>query len=208
MTIKAWHFVAKNGRLLDGNTAAAGYVYSVRPEDISMCEWGLHACRRAIDALYYAPGSLVCLVRCGGGVVEDLDKLVCSRREVVAMVDATEALQHFARLCAQDVLHLWDSPAVVRWYLKTGDESIRRAAHDAAQRVVNYTPRGANQFAAYSTAWSTNQYSIQAARFAAKYAAKSIAYSATRFDSTYDVVRATQNSRLERMLRKALNEHA
>jgi hypothetical protein len=29
------------------------------------------------------------------------------------------------------VIHLWDAPDVVRWYLETGDETIRDAAVDA-----------------------------------------------------------------------------
>lgn len=130
--VEAWHFVGGDRRLGDGNTVAAGYVYSVPENSIALCRWGLHAARRAIDALQYAPGPVVCKVRCGGRIVEDGDKLVCSRREVLAMADATEALRSFARRCAQDVLHLWDAPQVVRQYLTTGDESIRDAVRSAA----------------------------------------------------------------------------
>ena len=48
--------------------------------------------------------------------------------------DASEdQIRHFSRLCALDVIHLWDAPEVVRRYLETGDESLRQEARDAAE---------------------------------------------------------------------------
>ena len=56
------------------------------------------------------------------------DALWCLRAS-----DASEdQIRHFSRLCALDVIHLWDAPEVVRRYLETGDESLRQEARDAA----------------------------------------------------------------------------
>lgn len=41
MTIEAWHFVNEARTLHDGNTVAAGYVYSVPANSIVLCGWGL-----------------------------------------------------------------------------------------------------------------------------------------------------------------------
>ena len=108
----AWHFVSADRKLRDGNSVAPGYVYAVDPDELSLCQWGLHASVRPLDALRYAPGPIICRVECRGRVLHDTDKLVCSEREVLWMADATDALRGFARQCAQDVLHLWNPPDV------------------------------------------------------------------------------------------------
>ena len=124
--IKAWHFAGptlRDGRPLpaDGET-----LYHTGP--LSMCVSGLHASRQIMDALQYAPGSTICRVECGGEVVEDTDKLVCTERTILWRVDGEALVHDFARRCALDVTHLWNAPEVVTRYLKTGDESIRDAA--------------------------------------------------------------------------------
>lgn len=94
---------------------------------------GLHASLHPLDALQYAPGEILCRVEMGGDIVYGDDKLVATERTVIAMGDATEMLRKFSRLCALDVIHLWDAPQVVIDYLNTGDESIRDAAWGAAR---------------------------------------------------------------------------
>ena len=109
MSQLAWHFIGADRR----------------PHDL--CESGLHASERAIDALTYASGPVACLVEAG----RESNKLVCLR--ILAMLDATELLRFFARQCALDVIHLWDAPAVVLEYLETGDETLRAAVEDVAR---------------------------------------------------------------------------
>ena len=129
-TVRAWHFVGDT--LRDGSPIPADGVWLGYKGDLRMCQTGLHASRHPFDALQYAPGNTLCLVECGGEIVEDADKLVCSRRRIIARMDATELLRFFARMQAISVVHLLDAPDVVLDYLMTGDESSRAAAWDAA----------------------------------------------------------------------------
>ena len=145
--MKAWHFVNEEKTLRDGNTVAAGYVYRV-DGPLKLCAWGLHASINPLDALNYAPGPIICRVEMGGEIHTTRDKCVAETREVLWMADADQTLRHFARLCALDVIHLWEAPDVVVLYLKTGDKSLReaswaasreasRVASDAASRVAH-----------------------------------------------------------------------
>ncbi len=102
-SILAWHFVYDNLRLRDGNTVAAGYRYEVQPP-IVLCFWGLHASRKILDAITYAPGCQICRVRMSGDIIMDSDKLVATQREVLWIVDATTLLHEFACWCAERAL--------------------------------------------------------------------------------------------------------
>jgi hypothetical protein len=82
------------------------------------------------------------------------DALWCLRAS-----NATEfKMRCFARLAAQDVLHLWDAPEIVKQYLETGDENIRaaaRAAADAAARAAaDVAAWAAARAAADAAAWA------------------------------------------------------
>ena len=128
--IKAWHFTRIT--LRDGSPLPADGETLVHEGELVMCESGLHASKRIIDALVYAPGHIIHRVECGGEILQLDDKLVCTERTILWRIDGDEVLRKFARLCALDVIHLWDAPQIVIDYLKTGDESKRRAARDAA----------------------------------------------------------------------------
>ena len=130
--IMAWKFLRADRRLGygDGRMVEVGVPLEIYGPPV-LCARGIHACRRAIDALKYAESAIVARVECGGEIVEGDDKLTCTRLIPVAIFDATDALRHFARLCALDVIEKWDAPEIVRRYLETGDESIREAAWDA-----------------------------------------------------------------------------
>ena len=181
----AWHFTQYHDKLRDGSPRVVG-VTEVYDGPLLLCETGLHASIRAIDALYYAPGPYVSLVSCEGVVLGN-DKLVCSHRTPLWVVDATETLRWFARECARSVLHLWTPvPEAVRVWLEEEDlsESARSAARSAAWS------------AAYSAADS-------AARSAARSAADSAAYSAANSaanSAAYSAAREQQNQVLESLL--------
>ena len=128
--VRAWHFVGDT--LRDGSPIPADGVWLEHKGPLKMCETGLHASIHPFDALQYAPGNTLCLVECCGEIVEDTDKLVCSRRRIIARMDATELLRYFARMQALSVVHLWDAPDVVLDYLMEGEESNRAAARAAA----------------------------------------------------------------------------
>jgi hypothetical protein len=148
----AWHWVAENGKLRNGSPLRDG-IYRHDDGELKLCESGLHASVKALDALRYAPGPIVCRVECRGEIVHDTDKLVCSEREVLWHRDATFELRSFARWCASQVLHLWEAPEVVRQYLETGDELIRAAAGAAARAAARDAARDAAGDAAGDAAW-------------------------------------------------------
>ena len=140
----AYHFVGK--ALRDGKPVPAAGEWLEHTGKLKLCHSGLHFSRLPFDALQYAPGETLCLVEIGGTIVEPTgeDKGVCSRRKIIASMDATELLRYFTRMQALSVIHLsedYPGAEIVEDYLMTGDESLRAAAGAAA---------GA---AAWATAW-------------------------------------------------------
>ena len=154
-----WHFCAMNDRgrpvMRDGTLVEIGKRYEIDGE-IELCERGYHGSLRALDALSYAPGPWVSK-RPLEGVIADDDKVVGRAFVQQPGIDATEILAKFARLCALDVIHLWNAPGVVTRYIKTGDENIRAAARDAAGDAVRDAAwdavRDAARGAARAAAW-------------------------------------------------------
>ena len=138
----AWHFLAvdADGKpvLRDRRPLVLGkWLEHVGP--IVLCESGLHASTRAIDALHYAPGSFVTLVEVADVAYRDEDKLVCARRRPLWGYDATPVLRGFARRVAKSRLCDWRGPVpqVVLDWLDTGDETRRSAAESAAESAYN-----------------------------------------------------------------------
>jgi len=176
-----WYFAHESNTLRHGDNRSIviGETHVVDGPP-ALCSRGLHASRRATDALSYAPGPIVYRVRLGGAVVHGADKSCATERTYVAGgIDAGPVLRRWSRMCALDVIHLWDAPAVVTRYLKTGDESIRAAAWDAARDA-----RAAARDAAWDAAWD-------AAREAARDAARDAAWE-------------RQDRRLSQMLSRAI----
>ena len=205
--VLAYHFT-DGYHLRDGQPLEMGreYVFDGEPE---MCVRGYHASRNVFDALEYAPGATLSRVECREVTEECDDKIVCRRRRVIATIDATKILRRFARLCAFDVIHLWDAPEIVIRYLKTGDESIRDAARAAARDAANAAARPAEWNAAMAAARSIGPRSIgrdaamAAARDAAMSAAMSAAWAAawaTAKDAARDAAMQGKRVRLARMV--------
>ena len=66
----------------DNRPIKKGITHEVEGE-ITPCENGLHASKRLVDALFYAPGPMLWLVELGGDVVEKEDKVAASKRTYV-----------------------------------------------------------------------------------------------------------------------------
>ena len=149
-----WHFTDSSEclRYNDGRKIVVGETHTVTCKP-SLCEQGLHASKRAIDALQYAPGPILFRVALAGKIVEGEDKAVATKRTYLARVDAEPILREFARKCALQVIHLWDAPAIVREYLETGNEQIRAAARDAARDAARGAAWDAARDAARAAAW-------------------------------------------------------
>ena len=210
-----YHFINNNKRLGygDDRIVKVGRTYKVGCQPV-LCESGLHASKRLIDALRYAPGPILCKVELGGTIIFGDDKVVATERTVVAMADVSEILRKFARLCALDVIHLWEAPEVVRKFLKTGDESLRAAAWAAARDAA----WGAARDAAWAAAWDAARDAVRAVAAARNAARDADAAVAAAWDAARDAARATtgdvvlagadgagekQNRRLVAMIRKA-----
>ncbi len=140
--MKAWHFTSDT--LRDGSPIPVDGETLRHDGDLVMCEQGLHASVQIIDALKYAPGNKICRVVLGGAESQGHDdKLVARERTILWRLDAKGILSKFARLCALDVIHLWDAPDIVVRFLKTGDKNIRNAAWGAAREAAREAARGA-----------------------------------------------------------------
>ena len=180
--IKAWHFAPLNDkgqgylRFDDGRIIKAGETYSCEGEP-ALCENGMHGSRSIIDALDYAPGAFISRVEIWGDVQTDVDKIVGRHRKILWCYDATDVLRRFARLCALDVVRLWNAPDVVVQYLKTGDESLRSAARSATWAARN-AARDAAWDAAWAAVWDADRDAAWDAAWAARAAAWSAAWSA------------------------------
>lgn len=162
--ILAWHFVGDT--LRDGSPIPPDGVTLRHDGPVIPCESGLHASRHPFDALQYAPGDTLCLVRCGGIIVphgKPEDKIACSERTIIARMDAEPLLRYFARMQALSAVHLWSAPQVVLDYLMTGDESIRAAAWEAAW--------DASWAASWGAAWEATREAARAAANAASWGA-------------------------------------
>ncbi len=214
----AWHFVGR--KLRNGQPVPEDGEVLRHDGELVMCNEGLHASVRAVDALSYAPGAIACRVKCGGVIVHDDDKLVCSERTILWRVDAEEMLRDFARQCALDVVGLWETPEVVVRYLKTGDESLRDAAMAAsgpdgtaastatgtvawvAAWVAAWAAASATARDAASTAaWAAKE-AVRAATIAAMWAARNTECDAARAArvAAKDAARETQENRLVQMI--------
>ena len=142
--MKAWHFCRNDRKLAynDGRVIRTGRTYKVyRPQDIEMCEYGLHGSLKIIDALKYASGDILCRVELAGYTKKDDDKIVASERTVLWQMDCSRILHEFACKCAERGLkrakvkdeRCWNALKVKRqWIQGKATNSMLDAAWDAA----------------------------------------------------------------------------
>jgi hypothetical protein len=193
----AWHFVGDT--LRDGRPIPADSVVLKHEGPIVLCESGLHASVRILDALGYAPGTTVCRVELTGTIFEDGDKLAASERTILWRLDATDVLRAFARRCALDVVHLWDAPEIVRTYLETGDETLRAAALTAAALTATDTrTAAAARTATYAATKAT--YAATNATYAGGAASRDAAGAAAATYAAYTAAYVGYNTWLEEMV--------
>ena len=135
-----WHFTETNKllRFGDGREVVAGKTITFKGTPV-LCEAGLHACEKLLDAVGYARGPYIWRVELSGKIVHGKDKSSATKRKALWGYDATDVLREFSRKVALDaVLKYWDEktfgvfPEITRKWLETGDESLRSAARSAA----------------------------------------------------------------------------
>lgn len=101
----AWHFLQNNKQLRWGTKRKVRVGQTITAEGtLKMCQNGMHASKRIIDALQYAPGAILCRVDLTGELQHENDKSVGCKRKVLWMIDATKVLHEFACRCAERAL--------------------------------------------------------------------------------------------------------
>jgi len=100
-----WHFLRLDRRLqyAPHTLVEAGGTY-IAVGRLVLCENGMHASPRALDALEYAPGDIICRVRLDGEHLVGHDKLCARSRTVLWLADAGPLLHEFACLTAERAL--------------------------------------------------------------------------------------------------------
>ena len=170
-----WHFLQKDRRLRWGTqeVVETGKTYTVKGK-LEMCYNGLHASARAIDALLYAPGPIVCRVELLGKRIDEEDKSVAQKRRVIVMADATQVLHEFSCHCATAALCLAEVKDKRCWHAIEAKWSwLRGDITDAELTLARNTAR--------DTAWDAACGAAGAAAWdAAKASAKASAWSAAR----------------------------
>ena len=184
--ILAWHFLQDDCKMRFNSdiTVKPGVEYKATLPLI-MCENGLHASERIIDALNYAPGPVVCRVELSGEMIKDEDKICAENRKVLWMYDATNVLHEFACAVAEQALlkgresgkepdpRSWQAIKVKRRWLK-GEASSEELE---AARAAAWEAWEARE-AAEATAWAAARAAARAAGAAAWEAAWAAAWAA------------------------------
>ncbi len=225
--VLAWHWLADNGCLQYPPHTKVEVGQTLTAEgSLELCDNGMHASLRALDALQYALGAIICRVELSGEIVKGDDKLCARHRKVLAMADATKTLHEFACWCAEQALlrereagrepdkRSWTAIGVKRRWLKgeATDEELHAAsaaawaAAWAAARDAVSAARDAASAAAWAAArdaaWAAAR---DAAWDAARDAARDAAWAAAR-DAAWAAAWDVQNAKLEEMLNALLKE--
>lgn len=145
--VEAWCFAEKSRRLRygDGRKIVVGDSHSVDGELI-LCENGLHASERIIDALQYAPGPILYRVILSGDMVQDATKIASRTRTYIWELDVTDILGKFARRLALlyvDLLRPHCSEtgfnAIIKW-LVSNDPVCRDIVWDVIDPIIKSQP--------------------------------------------------------------------
>ena len=176
-----WHFLPADRRLRWGSreVVEAGQTYRAEGP-LALCANGMHASTRALDALIYAPGPVVCRVELLGERLDGGDKSCARERRVLWIADATAGLHAFACAVAMDALHLTEARGARvdprSWVaIETKRRWLRGEATDAELHAA-----WSAAWSAESAAWSAAQSAALSAESAAQSAAQSAARSAAR----------------------------
>lgn len=178
--VLAWHFLPDDGKLRYGShtTVRVGETLSLPGGRPHMCKRGFHASERLIDALVYAPGSLVCRVRVEGDIDTQPDKLVGRSRTVLWMADATTALHEFSVWAAEWIL---DRSEARGWEIDPRSRAAVEAKRAWLRHEITDAQLAAARDAVRDAAWAAarNDAAWDAARDTAWAAARDAAWDAT-----------------------------
>lgn len=152
--VVTWHFCSDDRRLGygDGREVRRGAVHAVSGTP-KLCEFGLHGSLRAIDALAYAPGTIVSRCEHRGIILIGPDKLVSTEREYIAVADATSVLLEFTEWCvgtlAAHAAHFARAARAIYAAHVAAHVAARFAAHVAAHSAAHVLAHSAAHSAAH-----------------------------------------------------------
>ena len=204
--MKAYYFSSLNKKLRygDNRQIRVGQTHKVTG-DIKLCQKGLHASIKPLDALKYAPGSMLWLVELSGEIIIGDDKCVASERTYICGFNAEELLREFARKQAliniDKIKPYTKDYDLIYKYLTTGDKSLKSAAWSAARSAAR---------SARSAAWSVADSAARSARSAADSAADSAAWSAAQSarSAAWSVADSAANKMLQDMIENEFNKRS
>ena len=151
-----WHFASSATEGRDGWPLQAVERLPKGTEPV-LCEVGLHASRKALDALNYAPGPFVSRVRLSGVVVVGDDKACGTvRTRLAGPVDVSREMRLFACDCAERVLSIFERE-------RPGDLRPRKAI-ETARRYATGDATDEELAAAWYAAWDA-AWDAQTAKF-------------------------------------------
>jgi hypothetical protein len=192
-SVLAWHFLAADRRMAnETEIVKPGYIYTTIG-GLKLCESGLHASVCAIDAIKYAPGPVVCRVRCSGEIIDGGDKIVCRNREVLWMANADSILRLIATECVRKT-PLHDGRTV--WDLLTDPRS--RNAVEVAEKFAHGKATREELAAARAAAWDAARAAARAAAWDAARAAASAAAWAVQNAIATDLLMSLEPKRSKR----------
>ena len=125
-----YYFANKNHRLGygDNRLIKKGVTHTVEPS-LDQCDHALHAYRRAIDALRYAHGPVICIVELGGEILHGDTRSFATERTYLEVIDGEALISEFCHRCDLDTLELWErlfgGPGSIRSHLGTGSWGMR-----------------------------------------------------------------------------------
>jgi len=159
--MKAFYFAPNDKKLRygDNRQIRVGRTHKVSGTP-KLCKHGLHASVRLIDALGYAPGHHLYMVKLDGEMDVGNDKVAAQERTYIAHFNAEKLLREFARKQAliniekiKPFISDDEYDVICRW-LGTGDVKLQSAARSAAWSAAMAAARSAEESAARSAAWS------------------------------------------------------
>lgn len=133
-----WCFVADDSR----DRPHAGQIEECATHRECDGHTGLGAADGALMALHRGRGSVACIVRLSGEGRAEFDPafganwVYATERTYLRVIDARDVLDRFAHRRALDVAHLWNAPPLVRRYLETGDDRLRKEARRLAGHAL------------------------------------------------------------------------
>ena len=109
--VYAWHFIQPSKLAkYDNRPIERQKTLTCEPDRIKLCEYGLHASIKPLDALSFVDwnDAIICRVKLSGRIIHGDHKLVASERKVLWWAPVDKTLHEFACWCAEQTLYIFE----------------------------------------------------------------------------------------------------